>query len=117
MKGILKLEELGMFILSLWTFHTTELSWWWFAGLFFLPDLGMIGYLITERLGAWIYNVFHHKGIAMLLWAAGFYLQLQSLEALGIILFSHSSFDRMLGYGLKHEKGFKFTHLGQIGKP
>jgi hypothetical protein len=37
-------------------------------------------------------------------------------ELIGVILFSHSSLDRMLGYGLKFEKGFKFTHLGEIGK-
>nr|WP_227009131.1 DUF4260 family protein [Christiangramia fulva] len=34
----------------------------------------------------------------------------------GIILFARSSFDRMPGYGLKYEKGYKFTHLGEIGK-
>jgi hypothetical protein len=116
MKGILKLEELGMFFLSLWAFDITGVSWWWFAGLFFLPDLGMIGYLKNERLGAWIYNIFHHKGFALLFWTLGFYYQFQILEITGIILFSHSSFDRLLGYGLKYEKGFKFTHLGEIGK-
>ena len=35
---------------------------------------------------------------------------------LGIILFGHSSMDRFFGYGLKYENGFKFTHLGEIGK-
>jgi hypothetical protein len=24
--------------------------------------------------------------------------------------------DRMMGYGLKYNEGFKFTHLGTIGK-
>jgi uncharacterized protein DUF4260 len=31
-------------------------------------------------------------------------------------LFEHSSFDRVLGYGLKHEDAFQNTHLGRIGK-
>lgn len=31
-------------------------------------------------------------------------------------LFSHSAMDRIFGYGLKHENGFKFTHLREIGK-
>ncbi|MEO6611453.1 MAG: DUF4260 family protein [Chitinophagaceae bacterium] len=28
----------------------------------------------------------------------------------------HSSMDRMFGYGLKTNEGFKYTHLGMIGK-
>jgi len=32
-----------------------------------------------------------------------------------IILFGHSSMDRIFGYGLKTNQGFKFTHLGTIG--
>ena len=35
---------------------------------------------------------------------------------LALIWFAHIGFDRMLGYGLKHGAGFRFTHLGRIGK-
>jgi hypothetical protein len=38
------------------------------------------------------------------------------MELAGVILFSHSSMDRMFGYGLKYTKGFAYTHLGTIGK-
>ena len=31
-------------------------------------------------------------------------------------LFGHSSFDRVFGYGLKHENAFQNTHLGRIGR-
>lgn len=31
-------------------------------------------------------------------------------------LLGHSSFDRVLGYGLKHEDAFQNTHLGRIGR-
>jgi len=34
----------------------------------------------------------------------------------GTILFGHSSFDRVLGYGLKYEDAFQNTHLGRIGR-
>jgi hypothetical protein len=37
------------------------------------------------------------------------------LETAGIILFGHSSMDRIFGYGLKLNEGFKFTHLGLVG--
>lgn len=32
------------------------------------------------------------------------------------LLFGHSSFDRVLGYGLKHEDAFQNTYLGRIGR-
>lgn len=31
-------------------------------------------------------------------------------------LLGHSSFDRVLGYSLKHEDAFQNTHLGRIGR-
>ena len=31
-------------------------------------------------------------------------------------LFGHSSLDRVMGYGLKHEDAFQNTHLGRIGR-
>ena len=116
MKTLIQLEELALLFLGIYAFQFTEQSWWWFAGLFFLPDIGMLGYAAGEKIGAWIYNLFHHRGIAVLIFGSGIFLGSQATEIAGIILFSHIAFDRMLGYGLKYEKGFKFTHLGEIGK-
>lgn len=42
-------------------------------------------------------------------------MEFECLQLAGIILFAHAAFDRILGYGLKYERGFKFTHLGEIG--
>lgn len=116
MQITLKLEELIMLLFGIFLFSTLDLSWWWFVGLFFVPDIGMLGYLHNNKTGAFLYNIFHHKGIALLLYMIGLFLMAEALQLAGIILFSHSSFDRMLGYGLKYNKGFKFTHLGEIGK-
>ncbi|MCU0402853.1 MAG: DUF4260 domain-containing protein [Algoriphagus sp.] len=116
MNILLKLEESALLLLGTWAFYLTGLSWWWFAGLFFLPDLGMAGYLAGKKVGAWLYNFFHHRTIALIIFGLGFWIENQKLEVAGIILFSHIAFDRTLGFGLKYEKGFKFTHLGEIGK-
>jgi hypothetical protein len=83
--------------------------------LFLGPDISMLGYLINNKAGAWCYNLFHHKGIAVALIAAGYTMDNWLLIA-GIVLFGHASMDRVAGYGLKYENGFKFTHLGEIGK-
>ncbi len=63
-----------------------------------------------------MYNLFHHKGLAILLYFIGMYISSPILQLIGIILFSHASMDRVFGYGLKYDKGFKYTHLGEIGK-
>lgn len=117
MEKIIKLEEFALFALGIGAFYLTGTSWWWFWGLLLVPDIGMLGYLLSPKTGAWTYNIFHHRGIAVLVFGFGLFLPSQALEITGIILFSHSAMDRIFGYGLKYEKGFKFTHLGEIGKP
>lgn len=116
MKTTLKLEEAIMFAACLFIFHTMDLSWWWFAGCILLPDLSMVGYLINTKAGAFLYNFFHHKGVAVIIGLAGFYFSSLPMEFTGLLLFAHASMDRMFGYGLKYENGFRFTHLGIIGK-
>ncbi|SNR23070.1 DUF4260 domain-containing protein [Flavobacterium sp. ov086] len=116
MKTILKLEELGLFVLGIYLFSLLNYQWWWFLVLILAPDLSMIGYTFGNKIGAFLYNLVHHKGIAVLLYIIGCYLKIEIVQLIGIILFSHAAMDRIFGYGLKYEKGFKYTHLGEIGK-
>src|SRR5699024_12155168 len=96
LKTTLKLEELAGLALALFFFSQLPYSWGLFAILFFLPDLGMLGYLSGSRTGALIYNMFHHKGIAILLVLGGLLGDLLGLQLAGTILFAHSCFDRTL---------------------
>lgn len=116
MKNIIKLEEAGMLILAIGGLIIAHASWWWYLLLAIGPDISMIGYTGGNKTGAFFYNLFHHKGIAVVIFLLGFFIDNTILELTGIILFGHSSLDRMLGYGLKLNEGFKYTHLGIIGK-
>ena len=116
MKTSLKLEELAMLLLGIFLFSQLNFSWWWFIGLFLAPDLGMLGYLINTKVGAFTYNLFHHKFVAIAIYFFGIFITSEIVQMIGVLLFSHASFDRIFGYGLKYEKGFKFTHLGEIVK-
>ena len=116
MKNLLKLEELLMLGLALFLFSKLDYGWGWFVLFFFAPDLSMLGYLANPRLGAWTYNLIHHKGLAVVLYVLSNLLAIPWLMFAGTILFGHSSFDRVLGYGLKHEDAFQNTHLGRIGR-
>lgn len=117
MKNILRLEELLQFGLSIFLFDQLSYPWWMYAAFFLAPDLSMIGYLINTRVGAILYNLFHHKGIAIVIYLVGAYLVAPQLLFAGALLYGHSSFDRILGYGLKYNDDFKNTHLGWIGSP
>ena len=116
MRTMLKIEELFMFFFGIYLFNQLPFQWWWFLILIFTPDIGMLGYLFGNRAGALMYNAFHHKGLAIAAYLLGIYLSSTILMLTGIILFSHAAMDRVMGYGLKYDKGFKFTHLGEIGK-
>lgn len=116
MKTIIKLEELGLFILGIYLFSLLNFEWWWFLVLILAPDLAMLGYIFGNKNGAFFYNIFHNRGIAILAYILGSYLKMELLQLIGVVLFSHSSMDRMFGYGLKFESGFNYTHLGKIGK-
>ena len=79
MKNLLRLEELLLFGLALFLFSRLEYGWGWFALLFFAPDLSMLGYLANPRVGAWTYNLIHHKGFAVALYVFGYLLALPVL--------------------------------------
>ncbi len=116
MKQALRYEELGMFCLSILLFNMLGYSWWMFLLLILTPDISMLGYLVNSKVGAAMYNLFHHKGFAVLLYLIGTVMFNYSLILAGIIIFGHSSIDRFLGFGLKYSDDFKHTHLGVIGE-
>lgn len=114
MDRALKLEEVALFGLSIYLFSLTDFTWSWYLALILLPDIGMIGYLISTKIGAYSYNLFHHRGIAVGALLLGWYMKHDWLALSGIILFGHCAMDRMLGYGLKFEDSFHHTHLGWL---
>ena len=116
MKNIIKLEEAAMFGICIYALYIFQAPWWCYLLILFGPDISMIGYVLGPPVGAGTYNMFHHKGFAIFIFLVGMYTDTTIWEIAGVILFGHSSMDRMFGYGLKLDRGFKFTHLGIIGK-
>jgi hypothetical protein len=132
MKNLLRLEELAQFLLCLFLLSFSGAPWWMYVLLVLGPDIGMLGYLVNSKVGAYTYNVLHHKGIACLLlvpWPGTGWTVYPPLSAIwdayapvipgfyaGVILFGHASMDRIFGYGLKFGDNFHHTHLGWIGK-
>ena len=116
MKSLLRMEEALLAVLPLYALHDLSMPWWWFAVLFFTPDLGLLGYLANSKVGAWTYNIVHHRGLGVALFFGGFHLHSEWLSLYGLVMISHASFDRIFGFGLKYEDAFRHTHLGMIGR-
>jgi hypothetical protein len=117
MKNILKLESAGLFILFTGAyFQFYSGTWILYLALFFIPDLSFAFFLITKKIGAIVYNVFHHQGVLVLLFLIGYFLKEDSIMKIALIFLAHSTFDRVAGYGLKYFDSFDHTHLGWIGK-
>lgn len=114
MKIILKMEELALFTLSIFAFNQTNFDWWYYLAFILAPDIGMIGYVINNKVGAFTYNICHHRAVAVTLFLIGNYMSNEWLIFSGIIVFGHISLDRILHYGLKYPDSFKNTHLGKL---
>ena len=104
MKTLLKIEELTLVILFFYLFLTLNYAWWWFPLLFFVPDVSLISYLINRNVGAITYNFIHHKALAVLLYLLGGLIQWPGLQLAGLVMFGHSSLDRVLGFGLQQQE-------------
>jgi Domain of unknown function (DUF4260) len=118
MKKLIRAEAIVPFLISLLliTALPINISWWMWVPVFLLPDLSMLGYLISNKAGAISYNIFHHQLLAVVIAGSGYIFHQPYIELTGLVLLGHSSLDRLLGYGLKLENGFNYTHLGRIGK-
>jgi len=117
MKNLIKLEEAGILIISILLMYklNIHLPWWLYFILFLSPDIGMMGYIINTKIGAITYNIFHHKAIGVVLLILGIQQSNEYLLLAGLLVLAHSSFDRILGYGLKYSDNFKHTSLGNLG--
>ena len=112
--GWQRLEGISMMAGSLLLYATLGANWWLFA-LILLPDLAMVGYLLGNKAGQTLYNFAHTYAIPLLCAMGGYWLNNDLLLALGLIWVAHIGIDRALGYGLKEQAGFRYTHLGVIG--
>ncbi len=112
----LRLEGAVALTLAVLAYRATRAGWLMFAILFLAPDLSMIGYLINERVGAWIYNFGHSYLTPSAVALLGIALGTTILWPIALIWAAHIGFDRLVGYGLKYSEAFGATHLGWKGK-
>lgn len=113
---LLRAEGVAVFLGCATAYAMLGASWVLAAVLFLAPDLSMLFYLLGPRIGAVAYNTAHSYVTAAALGACGVIFAAPLALALALILGAHIGLDRALGFGLKETRGFRFTHLGPIGR-
>jgi hypothetical protein len=113
---LLRLEGLVAAAIAMALYAHLGASWWLFAALWLVPDLSMLGYLVSPCWGARSYNTVHSYVLPAVLGLSGYLLHADALLPIALIWANHIGVDRLLGYGLKYSNGFGWTHLGLLGK-
>lgn len=113
----LRVEGLFEGCFGLAAFAATGNSWALFAALILAPDISLLGYLVSARVGAALYNAAHSTIGPSLLAIGGLAWGSPLVLAIASVWIAHIGFDRAFAYGLKSTRGFKHTHLGEIGGP
>ena len=115
-RDILRWEGAALFAGMSLFFWISGAPWQIYAVFFLVPDLSFLAYLAGPRIGAGVYNAMHATIGPLLLVLVGLLLAEPIAGSIALVWLAHIGIDRALGYGLKYDAGFGFTHLGRIGK-
>lgn len=110
----LRIEGAVLALVALLLYGRADASWWLFAGLLLLPDLGMVGFIRGPRVGALTYNLTHTLSFPLALAAAGLVIERTGPLQVALIWIAHIGLDRAMGYGLKYPTHFRDTHLQRL---
>ena len=113
---LLRLEGVVLFAGMTMLYALWDGSWWVYAILFLAPDASFAAYLAGPKAGAIIYNAAHSYLGPMALMTLGLAMAAPLTLSIAMIWLAHIGMDRALGYGLKYQAGFAFTHLGRLNR-
>lgn len=116
-RTFLRIEGLTVLALALGGYVTLDGPVWLLIALALAPDLAMVGYLAGPRVGGLCYNVVHTYTLPLALGSFGFWADIRIAVLVALIWTGHIGADRLVGYGLKFESGFKDTHLSMQPAP
>ena len=113
----LRVEGLAVLAVALGTYALLDGPLWLFAVLALAPDLSMLGYLAGPRVGSLTYNVVHTYALPLALGGVGVWTGTGLAVLVAAVWAGHIGADRLFGYGLKFDSGFKDTHLSAQPPP
>lgn len=111
-----KVESLAILVLACAAYYHYGYGRSLFLLLILAPDIFFAGYLINPKVGARVYNTGHVYAVPVVLLSSYYFAGVPLALPISMIWIAHIAFDRVLGFGLKYESGFKDTHLGKIAR-
>jgi hypothetical protein len=111
---VLRTEGAAALVLAVLLYRNSGAGWGMFALFFLWPDLMMVGYFASPRIGAPLYNLAHTYVFPLALAAVSSLRHLHFAYWFSLIWLAHIGFDRLFGYGLKYPTFFKDTHLQRV---
>jgi hypothetical protein len=116
-RQFLRVEGLTVLTLAVGVYLTLDGPLWLLAVLALAPDLSMLAYLAGPRVGSLGYNLFHTYTAPLALGGIGYWFDARLAVLVAVIWTAHIGVDRLVGYGLKFESGFRDTHLSAQPAP
>ncbi len=113
-RTLLRLEGAAVLAGALALYFDRGYGWLALVLLVLAPDVSMLGYLAGQKVGARVYDLVHFEAWPVSLGVAGVLADSRLAIQLALIWLAHVGADRLLGYGLKYETGFKDTHLQRV---
>ena len=111
---LLRAEGLAVMAAALTVYFYADYAWWLLLVLALAPDLSVVGFAVSPRVGTVAYNAVHTYFIPLLLGAIGVVAEADVAVQVALIWATHIGVDRTIGYGLKYPSGFKHTHLQRV---
>jgi hypothetical protein len=108
---ILRLEGATAAAVALFGYFSLGGPLWLLALLALAPDLSMLGYVAGPKTGSRVYNIGHTYTVPGIVGALGVWANVELAILVALVWIGHLGIDRLVGYGLKYETGFKDTHL------
>lgn len=110
-RTFLRVEGLAVLAIALGSYFSLDGSLWLLMALALAPDLSMVGYLAGPKVGSLSYNVVHTYTLPLVVGSAALWVNSRIALLVALIWIGHIGADRLFGYGLKFDSGFKDTHL------
>ena len=110
----LRLEGLAVGVAAIAIYLDQGYGWIPLVVLWLAPDLGALGYLAGNRVGAITYDLTHFEGWPIAVAAVALLAGVDLAVQLALIWLSHIGIDRAIGYGLKYPSAFSDTHLQRV---
>lgn len=113
-KLLLHLEGLGVLGGACVLYSHLGYSWIRFAIFLLAPDIALLGFLVSRKIGVICYNAVHTYIAPLAFFAILAVTKQSGLYWIVLVWVAHIGLDRLCGYGLKYEADPKRTHLHRI---